>query len=200
MSPLDDLPPDATHAQRLVARMAGGDEEALRSLYDTHGARILRFLHALTGDRQAAEDLTQETFLAAWRAAPGYRPRAPVEHWLYTIARRLGWRHGRRRRRAAETARGFAAKTDRRTTPAPEDRLAREDEAARLRSALTALPPRLRLVFVLVRIAGCTYAEAAHVAGLPVGTVKSRMSVAERRLRAQLTPRPPPPPRDPTTR
>lgn len=192
MSHPDVSPSDAAYAQRLVARMAQGDAEALRLLYDTHGARIVRFLHALTGDRHLAEDLTQETFLAAWRAAARYRPRAPVEHWLFTIARRLGWRQGSRRRRSLERLRALRDTGGTSPPAEPDARLAHQDEVRRLHDALATLEPRLRLVFVLVRIADCTYAEAAHIARLPVGTVKSRMSTAEQRLRHLLAPTPPP--------
>lgn len=188
MSHPDVSPSDAAYAQRLVARMAEGDAEALRLLYETHGARIVRFLHALTGDRHIAEDLTQETFLAAWGAAARYRPRAPVDHWLFTIARRLGWRQGSRRRRSLERLRARQATAETPPPSAPDARLVRQDEVRRLHEALASIEPRLRLVFVLVRIAGCTYVETARIAGLPVGTVKSRMSTAEQRLRHLLAP------------
>jgi RNA polymerase sigma-70 factor (ECF subfamily) len=169
-----------------MARVARGDREAFAALYDRHAASIMGFLHRLSGRREVAEDLTQETFLRAWRAAPRWQPLARVSTWLHLIARRLWWNQAARRRR--EAARRSRAPDD---APASRDapvaqRLAHREGAERVRAALDALSPRLRIVFVLLRLQGLSLKETALIAGVPVGTVKSRAAAAEAALRRAL--------------
>jgi RNA polymerase sigma-70 factor (ECF subfamily) len=172
----------------LLRAVAGGDRGAFEALYARHAAAVMRFLHHLCHDAGLAEDLTQETFVRAWRAAPRFRPEASVRTWLLEIAKRRGWTaSGRRARRARVWGTPLATTTTRAApAPAPPEALLRKDEAARVRAALAALSPKLRLVFVLVRLEGCSFAETAVVAGVPVGTVKSRMAAAEAALRERL--------------
>jgi RNA polymerase sigma-70 factor (ECF subfamily) len=170
-----------------MARVALGDRDAFASLYDRHAASIQGFLERLSGDRQVAEDLCQETFLRAWRAAPRWVPTAKVTTWLHLIAKRLWWNRAARRRRRRPAGRPVAH-----DPPAPQaavlETLARREDAARVRAALDALSPRLRLVFVLLRLQGLSLRDAARVAGVPVGTVKSRVAAAEAALRRALAP------------
>jgi RNA polymerase sigma-70 factor (ECF subfamily) len=182
-------PPDPDHAEasdeELLGAAGRGDAEAFATLYDRYGPRIMGFCHRLSGERSTAEDLTQETFLRAWRAAPRWRPEGPVPTWLYQIARRAWWkRRDRTRMRRAREARAADLRAGRTEASAgsPEDR----EFALRLEGALRRLSPRLRLVFVLVRLHGLPYAEAASIAGLRLGTVKSRMAAAEAALRRTL--------------
>ncbi len=150
------------------------------------------FLFRLCADRQLAEDLTQETFLRAWRAAPRWRPLARVSTWLYLIARRLWWNASARRRLRRERGPAHAERQaaghgpDR--APEPLERLARRESAAAVQAALGELSPRLRLVFVLLRLQGCSLRETAQIAGVPIGTAKSRAAAAELTLRRLLDP------------
>jgi RNA polymerase sigma-70 factor (ECF subfamily) len=171
-----------------MARIGDGDREAFESLYDRYGAPVMRFLHGLCLDRALAEDLTQETFLRAWAAAPRYRPTGRVSTWLFQIAKHRWWTARRRRilRRERE-----AVAADLRARERPDDRgpdrgARRHEGAERIRGALLGLSPKLRLVFVLVRIAGLPYREAAKIAGIRLGTVKSRVAAAEAALRKRL--------------
>jgi RNA polymerase sigma-70 factor (ECF subfamily) len=179
----------------LLRAVAAGDGEAFEALYARHAAAVMRFLHHLCHDAGLAEDLTQETFVRAWRAAPRFRPEASVRTWLLEIAKRRGWSAAGRRARRAPVwgttlgAADAAPAGSRTASPAasPSEALAGRDEASRVRDALLALSPKLRVVFVLVRLEGCSFAEAAQIAGVPVGTVKSRMAAAETALRERLT-------------
>lgn len=177
----------------LMHRIAGGDREAFARLYDIHGASVMGFLFRLCADRQLAEDLTQETFLRAWRAAPRWRPLARVSTWLYLIARRLWWNASARRRLRRERSRagtegqpGRQQGQDR--EPEPLERLARLEAAAAVQAALGQLSPRLRVVFVLLRLEGRSLRETAQIAGVPIGTAKSRAAAAELALRRLLDP------------
>ena len=182
----------------LMRRIQSGDRRAFESLYSRFGSPIMRFLYRLCGDRVLAEDLTQDVFLKVWRAAAGWRPLGRVSTWLFQIAKHHWWNEAAKRRRRAgisaslSVGLGDAAPAgegrpgERRSTDGPGDRLARAEAAAAVSAALTGISPRLRLVFVLVRLEGLSYAEAAEIAGIPVGTVKSRAAAAEAALRKRL--------------
>ena len=173
-APLDE------HA--LMRRFQGGEVGAFEQLYDRLAPRIMGFLYGMSSDRALAEDLTQETFLRAWRAAPRWQPRAQVSTWLFQIAKRLWWKE--RARRVRRPVR--PAPPGPRSEPESSRRLEEGDEARRLRLAISRLPPRSRVVFVLVRLGDLPYAETARILGLPLGTVKSRMAFAEAWLRKHL--------------
>jgi RNA polymerase sigma-70 factor (ECF subfamily) len=170
-----------------MARVRDGDREAFETLYERYGAPVMGFLYRLCRDRALAEDLTQETFLRAWAAAPRWEPTGRVSTWLFQIAKRAWWKRRSRRlhRRERETR---AARARARGDP-PQDaerRLLGHEAAAAVRAAVGELSPRLRVVFVLVRLEGLPYAEAARIAGIRLGTCKSRMAAAEAFLRKRL--------------
>ena len=153
------------------------------ALFRAHYAALVEHLAHLLGDRAAAEDVSQETFLRVLRHPP--RDPAAAGPWLRTVGRRLAFNHlrGERRRRAREDrlwqdpALGPAA-------GGGADPAAARDDADALRLALGALGPRDRLA-LLLRASGCGYAEiAAAIAVRPssVGTILAR---AARRLRAE---------------
>ncbi|MDJ0975496.1 MAG: sigma-70 family RNA polymerase sigma factor [Planctomycetota bacterium] len=177
--------------EALMAGVRRGERLAFEALYSRYGSPVMRFLYRLSGDRVLAEDLTQDTFLKVWRAAPRWRPIGRVSTWLFQIAKRHWWNEGAKRRRR----RGISLPDDDQSarTPTkdvgPEAHAARADLARAVREAVAALPRRLRLVFVLVRLEGLALAEAAQVAGIPVGTVKSRLAAAEKQLARRLGPR-----------
>ncbi len=173
--------------QQLMARVRDGDREAFEALYARYGSPVMRFLHRLCGERPLAEDLTQDVFLKVWRAAAGWRPLGRVSTWLFQIAKHHWWNEAAKRRRRAPLS-GATLETELPDTPqtAPSERLARSEAALAVQAALAGLSPKLRLVFVLVRLEGVGYAEAAQIAGIPVGTVKSRAAAAEAALRKRL--------------
>jgi hypothetical protein len=73
---------------QLLAQLARGDDDALASLYAPHGRRLFTYVFALTGDRTAAEEIVQDTFVAAWRGVSAFRGESSVDTWLFAIARR----------------------------------------------------------------------------------------------------------------
>ena len=176
-----------------------GDGEAFAALYDRWSGPVLRFLWHLSYDRDAAEDLMQETFLRAWRAAPRYEVRARFSTWLFQVARNL-WLHERekvlrrpprvsldapREGASGEPGDPLAARLPG-PGPSPAGEAEREEAGRRIRAAVDRLPERLREVFVLGAIEERPYAEVAAILGIPEGTVKSRMWTAVREVRARL--------------
>ena len=171
--------------QRLLLRVGEGDREAFEQLYDRYGAPLMNFLHGLCRDRALAEDLVQDTFLRAWTAAPRWRPTGRVSTWLFQIARRrLYSRTARRRMRLSREAEHAARHAG--GGSGPPSPVERGEERAGLERAIAGLTPKLRSVFVLVRLVGLGYQETAEILGLRLGTVKSRMAAAEAKLRDRL--------------
>ena len=167
----------------LVARIAAGDDTALRELFGRHASWLAVRLRAVLPAADV-EDVLQETFLAAWRGAGGYRPQGACGGWLWGIARRQAALL-LRRRGSAERA-GITLPDDLADGPDPaEIALARVD----LECAVAALGPDgspEREVWRLMYEQDRPVAEVAELLGVPPGTVKSRAHRARRLLRAAL--------------
>lgn len=166
-------------------RLRRGDRDALGELYDEHAPVLYRYALRVTGDWAEAEDVVSATFLEAWRGRENLRADGGcVRPWLLGIATNIMRRNARARRRR-EIA--LARVPERGTVPDfVDDLVAHLADTERLRAAHAALHRlrrRDREVFTLVVWAGLDYAAAAEALGVPVGTVRSRLSRARDRLR-----------------
>jgi RNA polymerase sigma-70 factor (ECF subfamily) len=171
----------------LLARAAAGDRDAFEALYLRLAPAVMSFLFHLTGDRGLAEDVTQETFAKAWRAAGRYDPaRGRVRTWLFQIAKNHAWNELPRWRRARASGLDAVEAEAAAEAAGPEDVASRAETGAALLAATESLSETLRAVFVLVRVEGRPYAEAAELLDVPLGTVKSRLAAAEAFLRERL--------------
>jgi RNA polymerase sigma-70 factor (ECF subfamily) len=163
---------------REAKEIRDGDTDAFDRLFDQYAPRVLVYLLRLTGSRTEAEDLTQETFLAAFAGRDGYRGRSHPLTWLLGIARRR-WRDGRRHPGPClEPLREAFAVTD--------DHADRVALAATLAAALDRLDEGEREVLLLTAVQGLSYAEAAKILGEPAGTLRWRVYEATRKLRRLL--------------
>ncbi|SDC53889.1 RNA polymerase sigma factor [Actinokineospora iranica] len=170
--------------EQLIGAIARGDQDALRALYARHATGMLRLLHRLTSNAAVAEEVLQETWLAVWQSAGGFRGESSVRSWLFGVCRRQA--HNRLRRSAFVEVDLAEVAEPPDPDPAVEDQvLARADHEA-LVSAIDELPEHLRAALALVLTEEMTYPEVAEALGVPVGTVKSRMSHARRRLALAL--------------
>jgi RNA polymerase sigma-70 factor (ECF subfamily) len=169
---------------RLIQRVAGGDEAALRELLFRHGPWLGARLRALMPAADV-EDVLQETFLAVWRGAGGYRPQGAAGGWLWGIARRQAALLLRRRGPStaalieSETAAGEGL-----CDPAEIAQWQADVEAAV--SSLGSAEGQKRELFRLLYEEDRPIAEVARLLGVPVGTVKSRAHRVRRLLRAGL--------------
>jgi RNA polymerase sigma factor (sigma-70 family) len=174
-----------TNDDRLILeRVALGDEGALAELYDLHGRALFGYLFNLTRDRQLAEEVLQDTLVAVWRSAKTFRGRSSVKTWLFGVARRRTHDALRRRKLPLAPEGEFEALRD--AEPAPEESLLAAASREELADHLGELSPAHREILDLIFFHGLSYAEAAEVLGVPLGTVKSRLSGAKRALRASL--------------
>ena len=164
----------------LIAASAAGDREAFGALYRRRRPDVYRFALHMTGSRAAADDIVQDVFLAIMRDAHRYRAGSSgFVPWLLGIARNHARRH------AAQRAMGALDELDERGLE-PDDPVARDEELARLRAGLAALPSRYREAVVLCDLEELPYVEAANVIGCAVGTVRSRLHRGRARLAAHL--------------
>lgn len=169
----------AAEPTELIAAAADGDARAFEHLYRLFSPRVYGLCLRLTGQREAAEDCTQDSFVAAWRALAGFEQRSRFSTWLHRIAvhavlaRRRGLRVDYE---VAEPAAGLPDRADPGSGAPPLD----------LERAIAGLPDGARHVLVLVGIYGFSHAEAAHALGLAEGTCKAQLHRARGLLSAAL--------------
>lgn len=169
----------AAEPTELIAAAAGGDLSAFEHLYRQFSPRVYGLCLRLTGQREAAEDCTQESFVAAWRALADFEGRSRFSSWLHRIAVHtvLARRRGLRAQyEVAEPVSGLPDVADPGGDGPPLD----------LERAIAGLPAGARHVLVLVGIYGFSHAEAAHTLGIAEGTCKAQLHRARGLLAAAL--------------
>ncbi len=181
---------DGEKDEILAARAAAGDRRAFDALVTRHRQAVYRLCWAATGNHADADDAAQETFVRAYRSLARYDPSRPFVPWLRTIA----WNCGLSVRRDGNAGVPRVAADDAPEpadpAPGPEAAAAGNEEWQRVAGAVAALPDDLRTVLVLRAVEGLSYAEIALAAGIPAGTVMSRLSRARKRLLDALGTRP----------
>jgi RNA polymerase sigma factor (sigma-70 family) len=173
----------------LVERARRGDPAAYEALVRAHQDIAFRTACLLAGSSADAEEAAQEAFVKAWRALPRFRTGAPFRPWLLTIVANEA--RNRRRvagRRAGLALRAAAERTSGGAAPSPEAALLAGGEREALLGALVALDERDQAVIACRYLLDLSERETADVLGCRPGTVKSRLSRALERMRAQLEP------------
>jgi RNA polymerase sigma factor (sigma-70 family) len=171
----------------LIARVADGDREAFRRLFEHFAPRVKGLMLKTGAGSDDAEEIAQETLLAVWRKAAQFDPLSTgAAAWIYTIARNL--RIDAVRRAARAGAVDHDAELDYLADPAEpaDDAMARNGEAGRIGRALLSLSEEQSMAIRLSFIEERPHPEIAGILGLPLGTVKSRIRLAMNRLRALL--------------
>jgi RNA polymerase sigma-70 factor (ECF subfamily) len=169
----------------LVEAARGGDVAALGLLLERHRPRLFATALRLLGYNQDAEDAVQETFLVAMKYLGSVRDREAVGAWLHAVLRRECLQQQRRRRLGETPADSIPDLLDPR--PGPEDRIERLELRDWIWTALHRLPEPLR-VSAILRYFGSydSYEEVAAILGIPVGTVRSRLSEVKAKLGESL--------------
>lgn len=175
---------EAEPEQELVRRIATGDKAAFQELSSSYVARIHSYSCRLLGQRQDAEEVTQETFLRLWQNAHRYEKRAKVSTWLYRIAHNLAVDRLRKRGETLDQERVDRAPD----SGGPGRQLERKREALLVREALDKLAPRQRAAVTLVHFEGLTGEEAAEVLQVGKEAVESLLARGRRHLKTLLEP------------
>jgi RNA polymerase sigma-70 factor, ECF subfamily len=173
--------------EEIALSVQQGDSEALAYLVERHYSRLVGYLYLmLGGDRPQAEDLSQEAFTRAFRAIESYNYPRPFKPWLYSIAVNLAHNYHNRAERHYVTV-GDAV-----LDGLPDDidpvevTVARRDEVEQMLMLLGSLPVKQREAVILRYVEGLSLAEIADVLQVPVGTVKSRISIGLSRLKTLM--------------
>lgn len=181
----------------LMLRVRDGDEAALEEIYARYQRPVLNFIFRMVRDRALAEDLTQEVFLRLWRSRGRYEPMALFTTYLFQIARNAALNEIDRRGReplVSGDGRGgepgdpeiAASREPPDLHPGPALQADLNETRHIVEEAVAALDEKHRAVFVLGYFQGFRYREIAEILDIPVGTVKSRMAHAEKKVRSRV--------------
>jgi RNA polymerase sigma-70 factor (ECF subfamily) len=176
--------------EELMMLLRDGNPAAFEAIYDRHGRAAFSVAYRMVGDRNVAEDITQEAFLSMWRSRVRFdRERGSVRAWVLGIvhhraidALRRNTAHDRRR----ASAEGLE---ERQEAPERTDvEVARREEAREVREAMETLPEQQLEVVRLAYFGGFTHTQIAQMLNMPIGTVKGRMRLGLEKLRRALAP------------
>jgi RNA polymerase sigma-70 factor (ECF subfamily) len=184
-------PPPAPSDEQLLARLAGGEREALEELFLRHRALAYRVAYRLLGHEADALDAVQEGFIKALSHLPGFEGRSSFKTWLLRVVSNAALDLGRQRGRRETLSFDAFPPSDREGVQPlaladPAQGLERADLRRLLDRALAELPEAQRRTFVLHAEAELSYREVAEVLGISIGTVMSRLFYARQKLRALL--------------
>lgn len=182
--------------QVLVERAQRGDKRAFELLVNKYHRKLGRLLSRMVRDAAEVEDITQEAFIKAYRALPGFRGESAFYTWLYRIgvntAKNWLVANGRRMPTVTDIAGDDAEGIDDggllRDDETPDRVMMSKQIAATVNAAMAALPEDLRTAITLREIEGLSYEEIAQVMDCPIGTVRSRIFRARDAIAARLRP------------
>lgn len=165
--------------ERLIERAKNNDYRAYEELYRLHVGRVFALCVRLLNDRDMAEDLTQESFVLAWRKLSSFRGDSAFGSWLYRITTNTVISYMRKQK-------PFRNSLDIDDAPEP-DYIETTDEQIGLESAIGELPDGARTVFVLYSLEGYTHDEISKMLKIAPGSSKAQLHRARQLLKAQLT-------------
>lgn len=166
-----------TALENCIARIAGGDKEALAQLYEQTRPAVYGFALSILKNHHDTEDVLHDAYLQVWNAAPRYCPQGKAMAWLLTIVRNLAMDQLRRQKQAEPlTWEGWQTQLAQVPAVSAEDRMA-------LAALLTALEDQERQIVTLHALTGLKHREIAALLGLPLSTVLSKYSRALKKLK-----------------
>ena len=183
--------------QQLVERVQRGDKQAFDLLVIKYQRRLARLLSQFIRDAAEVDDVTQETFIKAYRALPSFRGESAFYTWLYRIgintAKNFLVTQGRRVPTTSigfdnEDAENFEEGSQLREMNTPESELMSKQIAQTVNQTLQELPEELRMAITLREIEGLSYEEIASIMNCPIGTVRSRIFRARETIAEKLRP------------
>lgn len=180
--------PDRALQALWVARLRQGDAEALRDVVEAFGERLTAVVAGILQDRDAVEDVVQDTFTKAFFRINRFHGNSSLYTWLYRVAVNAAKDYIKsRRRRPSSSLDQLDGRLNLATqAPTPVEDLGRRELRLAVRQAISRLPVRFRAVLAMREIDGRTYNEIAAVLGVSLGTVESRIFRARKRLEALL--------------
>lgn len=163
-----------------IIAIGRGEGRALERLYRDWKEKIFYYIYYRVGDREVAQDILQEVFLAIWKSASSYRNEAAPRTWVFSLVRyKISdfFRVQKKQERARNASQEALMNWEQTNQPAA---------ISEVFSALEKLEPRSREIFLLIYYLGFNYQETAVFLDIPVGTVKSKIFYGKKKLRAEL--------------
>jgi RNA polymerase sigma-70 factor (ECF subfamily) len=171
--------------QGLIDKALAGDKEAFSALVREYQNRIFGFIMRMTANRDAALDLTQETFLAAWNHLDSFRKEASFSTWLHQIAANRTKNYLKRAKRETGLPEDFEVAAD---TDQPDTGYERKQQEHLLKTAVATLPYKQRLTFTLRYFEQMKFREIARAQGISVSAAKTNFAEALNKLKKKLRP------------
>lgn len=174
----------------LIARVQSGDREAFGLIFEHHSRFIYKFIYAMLGDQSLAEELTQETFLGAYKGLHGLRGEAQLKTWLCGIAKNVVYKSFRSNRKEGMKS-GDEIESldvvDKKNLPPDHEFLSKELNQ-KISSALAKLDEDKRLVFTLKELQNLSYQEISEITGFTIPKLKTDLHRAKNEMRTALAP------------
>ncbi len=173
----------------LVAASKKGDQDSFAQLVQQHQRRVFNLVFRMLQQYEEANEVTQETFLAAWQGLPSFRGDARFSTWLYRIAYNCALKQLEQRKRdraiqvELQTEEMVASSTQEQRVDAEIESRARQ---ALVHEQLANLPAKYRIVLVLRHLQDMTYEEMAEILTMPIGTIKTHLFRARNLLKERL--------------
>jgi len=174
----------------LVARACRGEQEAFRLIFERYSRPVISFIYDLVSDRGLAEELTQETFVRAFRNLGTLRQETKFSTWLFGIAKNVARESLRARMRASRQVdledKSVLDLSDR--SPVPVNQLLSKELNELIQRSLALLDDDKRLVFTLKVFQQCSYEEIADITGFSISKLKSDLHRARSEMRRRISP------------
>ncbi len=174
----------------LVTRVCQGDSEAFRLIFERYSRPVISFIYGMVNDRELAEELTQETFVRAFRSIHSMREETKLSTWLFGIAKNVARESLRARARASSHVdladKSVMDLSDKK--PVPVEGLLSKELNELIRRSLAALDEDKRLVFTLKVLHQCSYEEIAGITGFSLAKLKTDLHRARAEMRRRIRP------------
>ena len=171
-----------TQETKVIHQVLEGDTESFRHIVEKYERPIVRMIRNIINNRESCEDITQEVFFTAYRKLASFDPaRSKFSTWLFTIARNKSINAMRKKRPVSMSE--LPHNSDAHN---PSDELAEREFFDKLETGLEALPSAQKRAFALVEFENLPYEEIAQIEGVRIGTIKSRINRAKKKLAKAL--------------
>ncbi len=174
---------------RLISDCIAGDERAIEMLVRRYEADVFRLALSILGETSEANEVMQETFIAALKSLKNYQERTSIKAWLYTIALNISRSHLRKKQtlERLRTTLTSIFQVDLQKQVLPEDRIIQNETEAAIWKSLNKLDERYRMVVVLRYFHDLSITEISEILSVNEGTIHSRLHTAREKLRSTLS-------------
>jgi len=177
----------------LMVEFQRGNKASFETLMRKYYARILNFIYRFVGNREIAEDLTQEVFLRVYKSSGRYYPQAKFQTWIFTIAKNVSLNEVRRKRKTISIDQEYGQDGEHKKFQLPDNKILgpdkemiKQEKVVEVRKAINSLPANQRTAVILRRYEDFSYSDIAKTLGCSVEAVKSLLSRAKEALKNRL--------------